>query len=224
MAHAANRTRSTSAGAISVAEALQLPCLRSAHVLAGAGGLERRVERVNIMEDADIVRWMSGGELLLTTGYSVREDISALHGLVTALADRGLAGLGVKLGPYIDELPGDVGLTADRLAFPIIGLPAGVLFNDILAEVLGTILNRQAVELERSNAIHARLTTVAIDGGSFNELAEAVAELVHRPVSISDAQGRMLAATAGVPQDAGAAHLAHPIRVGGLNQGEVAVW
>jgi purine catabolism regulator len=29
------------------------------------------------------------------------------------------------------------------------------MFNDILSEVLGTILNRQAVELERSRAIHA---------------------------------------------------------------------
>src|SRR5215207_1167612 len=125
MAHAANRTRSTSAGAISVAEALQLPCLRSARVLAGAAGLERRVERVNIMEDADIVRWMRGGELLLTTGYSIREDTSALHGLVAALSERGLAGLGVKLGLYIDDLPREVGLAADRLAFPIIGLPAG---------------------------------------------------------------------------------------------------
>ena len=76
------------------------------------------------------------------------------------------------------------------------------MFDDVLSEVLGTILNRQAVELERSSAIHARLTQVAVDGGSFTELAEAVSELAQRPVAIRDAQGNVLAATDGVPDGA----------------------
>ena len=199
MAHAADDGGGPSGSTITVAEALTMPCLEDASVLAGADGLERRVRGVNVLEDANIVRWMRGGELLLTTGYSIRDDEGALRELVPALAERGLAGLGIKLGLYIEELPEDVRLEADRLAFPIIGLPSRVMFNDILSEVLGSILNRQAVELERSNAIHTRLTAVALDGGSFHDLAEAVAELVHRPVAIRDAQGGELAATAGRP-------------------------
>jgi len=201
-----------------------MPCLQDASVLAGAAGLERRVRGVNVLEDANIVRWMRGGELLLTTGYSIRDDDDALRALVPALAERGLAGLGIKLGLYIEELPEDVRVEADRLAFPIVGLPPRVMFNDILSEVLGSILNRQAVELERSNAIHTRLTAVALDGGSFHDLAEAVAELVHRPVAIRDAQSGELAATAGVPRDGDAPHVTHAIKVGDVHGGEVAVW
>jgi purine catabolism regulator len=219
--HVAATARAT---AISVAEALGLPCLEDARVLAGEAGLDRRIRGVNIMEDAEIVRWMRGGELLLSTGYTVRDDTASLEGLVGALAERGLAGLAIKLGLYVDAVPDAARAAADRLGFPIIALPPAVMFNDILSEVLGTILNRQAVELERSHAIHARLTAVALEGGSYGELADAVADLLHRPVAIRDAQGRALAATADVPDEPDAPHVVRAIRVGDLEQGAIAVW
>src|SRR3954464_7984061 len=210
--------------AITVREALALQCMRGAPAVAGGGGPGGGIRGVNVMEDADIVRWMRGGELLLTTGYTIRDDPSALRRLVPALAERELAGLVLKLGLYVDAVPEDVVALADRLGFPVVGLPAQTIFDDALAEVLGTILNRQAVELERSSAIHARLTQVAVDGGSFSELADAVSELVQRPVTIRDAQGGVLAATAQVPDDPDAPHVVRPIRAGDATHGDVVMW
>ncbi len=210
--------------AITVQDALSLPCLRGATLVAGARGAARRIRGVNVMEDADIVRWMRGGELLLTTGYTMRDDPTALARLVPALAERELAGLVLKLGLYVEAVPEDVLAVADRLGFPLIGLPPQMMFDEILSQVLGSILDHQAVALERSNAIHMRLTQVAVDGGSFSELAEAVSELVRRPVAIRDAQGNDLAATEGIPSEPEAPHVVRPIRVGGAEHGEVVVW
>jgi len=215
---------STTGSAITVREALALDCMRGARIVAGANGSDRRIRGVNVMEDADIVRWMRGGELLLTTGYTIRDDPAALARLVPALAERDLAGLVLKLGLYVEAVPDDVVALADRLAFPLIALPSQTMFDDVLSEVLGTILNRQAVELERSSAIHARLTGVAVDGGSFADLAEAVCELVQRPVAIRDGQGNVLAATDDVPEDADAPQVVRPIRAGGATHGEVVMW
>jgi purine catabolism regulator len=215
---------STTGSAITVREALALDCMRGARIVAGANGADRRIRGVNVMEDADIVRWMRGGELLLTTGYTIRDDPSALARLVPALAERDLAGLVVKLGLYVEAVPDDVVALADRLGFPLIALPSQTMFDDVLSEVLGTILNRQAVELERSSAIHARLTGVAVDGGSFADLAEAVCDLVQRPVAIRDGQGNVLAATNGVPEDGDAPHVVRPIRAGDATHGEVVMW
>jgi PucR family transcriptional regulator, purine catabolism regulatory protein len=224
MSHDVAERGRTVASAITVRDALSLQCMQGAGFLAGAAGAERRIRGVNVMEDADIVRWMRGGELLLTTGYTIRDDPSALARLVPALAERDLAGLVIKVGLYVDAVPADVVAVADERAFPIIGLPPRTMFDDILSEVLGTILNRQAVELERSNAIHARLTQVAVDGGSFTELAEVVSELVHRPVTIRDGQGRDLAVTAGAAPEPDAPHVVRPIRIGDADHGEVVVW
>ena len=43
---------------ISVREALELPSLSPARVLAGEAGLERRIRSVNMMEVPDIERWL----------------------------------------------------------------------------------------------------------------------------------------------------------------------
>ena len=214
----------TAGSAITVREALALDCMRGARVVAGAAGEGRLIRGVNVMEDANIVRWMRGGELLLTTGYTIRDDPDALRRLVPALAKRDLAGLVIKLGLYLDAVPDDVAELADRLGFPLVGLPTETMFDDVLSEVLGTSLNRQAMELERSSAIHARLTQVAVDGGSFTELAEAVSELAQRPVAIRDAQGHVLAATDGVPDDPDTPHVVRPIRAGDATHGEVVMW
>src|SRR3954465_12673397 len=201
MPHQAAARAQAPGSAITVREALALQCMRGATLVAGADGAGRRIRGVNVMEDADIVRWMRGGELLLTTGYTIRDDPAALRRLVPALAERDLAGLVLKLGLYLDAVPDDVVALADRLAFPLVALPVQTMFDDVLSEVLGTILNRQGVGLERSRGIPARLTQVAGDGGSFSDLAEAVHELVGRPVAIRDGQGAGLAATNGGPGD-----------------------
>ena len=131
----------------------------------------------------------------------------------------------IKLGLYLDAIPDDVAALADRARLPA-DRPArrGRCSTTSSPRSSGTILNRQAVELERSSAIHARLTQVAVDGGSFTELAETVAELVGRPVAIRDAQGAVLAASDGVPATRQAPQVVRPIRAGDATHGEVVMW
>src|SRR5262245_59248256 len=116
---------------LQVREVLEAPCLAGARVLAGAQGLDRIVQRLNVMEVPDILPWVKPHELLLTTGYPVRDDPDALVDLVGELDDRGLAALAIKLHRYIDELPPEVLAEADRRSFPVIEFPAEVGFNDV---------------------------------------------------------------------------------------------
>jgi len=79
-----------------VREVLAAPCLADARVLAGAEGLDRIVQRLNVMEVPDILPWVKPHELLLTTGYPLRDDPDALVALVGELDERGLAALAIK--------------------------------------------------------------------------------------------------------------------------------
>lgn len=208
---------------ITVAEALRLPALARGRLVAGSAGLERRIRSVNMMEVPDIGAYLRPGELLVTTAYPLRDDIAALDELVPMLARRELAGLGFKPGRYIEALPEPMVRAADRLSFPLIELPDDASFNDILADVLGSILNRQALQLERSRAIHDRLTGVVLAGGSFPELIDALASLVGHPAAVLDAYGELLA-SAGNQLPEGSARTARPIQAGRANHGEVVVW
>src|SRR5258705_2543032 len=152
MRRGADATASLSAesAGLRVREVLAAPCLAQARVLAGARGLDRIVSRLNIMEVPDILPWVKPNELLLTTGYPLRDDPDALIALVGELDDRGLAALAIKLHRYLDEVPAELLAEADRRGFPIIELPQGVGFDDVLNEVIGALLNRQAALASRS--------------------------------------------------------------------------
>src|SRR5258707_14805623 len=109
-----------------VREVLAAPCLAEARVLAGASGLDRIVRRLNVMEVPDILPWVKPHELLLTTGYPLRDEPAELVRLVAELDDRGLAALAIKLHRYLDEIPAGMLEEADRRGFPLIEFPQGV--------------------------------------------------------------------------------------------------
>ena len=144
-----------------VREVLGAATLAGARVLAGASGLDRIVRRLNVMEVPDILPWVKPHELLLTTGYPLRDDPGALVDLVAELDARGLAALAIKLHRYLDAVPPQMLAEADRRGFPIIEFPAGVGFDDVLNEVLSELLNRQAAVLARSEEVHRALVSVA---------------------------------------------------------------
>ncbi len=211
---------------ITVAEAMALPCFSGARIIAGQGGRDRLIRSVNMMEVPDIGRYVLPGELLVTTAYPLRQDPEALARLVPLLVERALACLALKPNRYIDAIPEAMISTADRLEFPLIELPPNASFNDILAGVLGTILNRQALQLERSQAIHEQLSDVAIRGGSLSDLARVLTRLIGHSVSISDSQGQTL--TSAGPRrtgqdDKASARVTRDIRSGRSHLGQVIV-
>ncbi len=185
---------------VSVGEVLGVSTLAGARLIAGKGGLNRIVQRLNVMEVPDILAWVKPHELLLTTGYPLRNTPQSLGRLVADLDERGLAALGIKLGRYVDELPDEMIEQADRLDFPLILLPNDVGFDDILNQVLTDILNRQAAILARAEEAHRALVQVVLAGGGLREVAAEVANLLDVAVAILDGAGHVLA-TAGPPDD-----------------------
>ncbi len=183
-----------------VAEVLGVPSLAGATVLAGASGLHRVVARLNVMEVPDILPWVKPDELLLTTGYPLRDTPEALVDLVEALDARGLAALGVKLGRYLSELPAPMLARADELGLPVIRLPDGVAFDDVLNQVLTDVLNQQAAVLARAEDVHFALARIVLGGGALGEVCSELARLLDASVLVTTPDGRVQA-EAGAPAE-----------------------
>jgi purine catabolism regulator len=176
-----------------VREVLGAASLAGAQVLAGADGLDRIVRRLNVMEVPDILPWVKPHELLLTTGYPLRDAPDALAGLVAALDDRGLAALAIKLHRYLETIPPEMLAEADRRGFPIIQFPDTVGFDDVLNEVLSEMLHRQAAVLSRSEEVHRALVSVVLEGGGLDDLAAELARILRGAVQVTCPDGRVLA-------------------------------
>ncbi len=178
---------------VSLQELLSTPSLAGAKVIAGAAGLSRLVARLNVMEVPDIQAWVKPDELLLTTGYPLREHPQTTSTLIEDLDARGLAGIAIKLGRYLDGIPADMIAQADRLNFPIIELPDQVAFDDILHECLSVILEGHVATLERSDAVHRALVGIVLEGGGLPELVSEVTLLLDGFVIVTTPDGRVLA-------------------------------
>ncbi|GII80603.1 CdaR family transcriptional regulator [Sphaerisporangium rufum] len=223
--------RASSTGTIihglSVGEVLGVSTLAGARLIGGAGGIGRIVQRLNVMEVPDILAWVKPHELLLTTGYPLRNTPQSLGRLVADLDERGLAALGIKLGRYLDELPAEMVEQADRLGFPLILLPNDVGFDDILNQVLTDILNRQAALLARAEEAHRALVQIVLAGGGLGEVVAEVAGLLATSVAVLDPAGRVLAAAgdppmaAAVPARSGGDYTVVPVVAGGHHHGRI---
>ncbi len=167
-----------SVSGITVAEVMRLSSLRTARLVAGASGLHRMVRRLNVMEVPDVLPWVKADELILTTGYPLRQSPSSLTGLIVDLDDRGLAAFAIKLARYIAELPAQMLAEADRRGFPVILLPDDVGFDDILNQVLTEILNKQAAALAHSDEVHSAIMATVLAGGGLDEVTAKAATLL----------------------------------------------
>src|SRR5918994_6268907 len=96
-------------------------------VVAGEAGLDRAVRWVHISELEDPTPWLSGGELLLTTGLQLGDDAQQ-RAYVARLAGHGLAGLGFGTGFSHDTVPGALSEAAEEHGFPLFEVPYEVPF------------------------------------------------------------------------------------------------
>src|SRR5438552_2544935 len=117
---------------LTVREALTIDSLQDVKVLAGSEGLGRNITCVNVMEVPDILQWVRGGELLLTTTYPLKDAPLSLSDLIRVLNDKGLAAIAIKPHRYLDDIPDEILRIADELAFPVLELPHDASFVDLI--------------------------------------------------------------------------------------------
>lgn len=156
---------------------------------AGSGGLERTVANVNIMDAPDIWNWVKPGDLILTTGYAIKDDASLQERLVRELAASGAAGLGIKTKRFLPAVPENMRKAADELDFPILELPLTMTLAEIMNPVISSIAARQSYLLQRSNEIHQALTKEAISGGGLSSIVACLGRLTQCPVGCYDTVG-----------------------------------
>ncbi len=184
-----------------VREAMTFGGFARARLVAGKGGLDRKIDWVRLMETPDTVRLLRPNDLLLTTAFSIKDDRTALLTLVDGVARAGGAGLIVKPERYLRELPAEMVSEADRFNLPLFELADDVPFVDVMEPLLERIINAEHWRLKRSMEIHSRFTELVLDGKGANEIARTLSDLLDCAVSIEDASFHLLAHAGGSAND-----------------------
>lgn len=171
---------------LTVREMLTLEPLRELKVMAGEAGLDRTVTTVSVMDALDIYKWMKGGEFLITSGQPLLDDPAYLSVLIRQLKEADAAALGIKTYRFLGEVPQSVLDTADRLSFPLLHIPRGFAFTDIINPVLREVIDKQAKMLAFSSQIHRCFTKLAVTEQNVEVILESLGDIIGRETAFFD--------------------------------------
>ncbi|HEY5386537.1 MAG TPA: PucR family transcriptional regulator ligand-binding domain-containing protein, partial [Thermoleophilia bacterium] len=176
---------------ISVQDILEIPDL-NLHLLAGSKSTSNPVRWVHITEVPDPTKWLKGGELLLTTGYgfvgSEEQQVEQLKRLI----DHHISGLGFGTGFSFDKVPPALVKVAEEYGFPLFEVPYHVPFIAITEAVASKIVNEQYSLLQRSLAVHEKLTKIVLEEKGLDAILSTLSALVGCAAVLFDFHGVVL--------------------------------
>ena len=160
----------------------------------GEDGADVPVRWVHISELPDPTPWLSGGELLLTTGIQLGSE-ERQREFVRLLSGHHLAGLGFGTGFDHDRLPDALVDEAGRLDFPVFEVPYALPFIALTEKAFTRLVNEQYEVLQRGIAIHKRLERLVLEERGLDEVVRALAATTGGAVWVLSARGETIAAT-----------------------------
>ncbi|KIR02145.1 Transcriptional regulatory protein [Lachnospiraceae bacterium TWA4] len=107
-------------------------------LLAGKDYLDYVVTWVHMMEDPSITEFFWGNELVVTSGYFLKDTKTILHLIDTLVEHRG-TGLVINTGKYITTIPEIVYDYCDKKHFPLITMPWEVSITEFIRETCSII-------------------------------------------------------------------------------------
>jgi purine catabolism regulator len=162
---------------------------------AGEGGADAPVRWVHIAELPDPTPWLSGGELLLTTGLQLDSE-QRQREFIRRLTDHHLAGLGFGTGFDHEKLPEALVDEARSRDFPVFEVPYELPFIAITEKAFTRLVNEQYEVLQAGIAIHKRLERLVLEERGLDELVRALAAAIGGATAVLNPRGDTLASSA----------------------------
>ncbi|MDQ2895633.1 MAG: PucR family transcriptional regulator ligand-binding domain-containing protein [Actinomycetota bacterium] len=164
-------------------------------LLCGQAAVDLPVRWVHISELEDPTPWLSGGELLLSTGMLLQTE-EAQRGFITRLADHRLAGLGFGTGFTHAEVPAALLAAAAERDFPVFEVSYELPFIAVTEAAFTKLVNEQYAVLRRAIAAHERLERVVLSERGLDALAATLSTLIGAAVVVFGARGEPLVSRA----------------------------
>ncbi|TQF06194.1 PucR family transcriptional regulator [Kitasatospora acidiphila] len=176
----------------------------------GAAGADRIVRWVAVTELADPTPWMTGGELILTTGLRQRTT-AAQTAFVQRVAAAGASGIGFGTGLSHTAVPRATVAEAERQGLAVLEVPYETPFIAISRLVAERLAAEDHSAQRRLVDQHDLLVQALLSGGGLTALLRILRRCSGAEAAVIDRHGTVLAAA---PERADA--LVEEVRAAGL--------
>jgi len=186
-----------------VRELLQTEILKNAKVVAGKGDLDNEIEGVTIIEAPDIVKFIDGGEVLLTGLYAFKDcSIEEFKQYLADLTKKTISALILKRGRKVENAAEKITLLsefAESHNIPIIEVPFEVGFRDIMSLIMERLFNEEVTMLKYFKTTHDNFTALTLSFRSSDKgierILDVLAKLIRNPVAVFNHDKMCIATT-----------------------------
>lgn len=168
---------------LTVEQALQIGALAHCKLLGGSGGIQHKISWVDTMEIPEIAPWLKKHELLITTGYAIKNDSGALAVLLRDLHRVQAAGIAIKTR-FLGSISAEAVALADSLDVPLIEIPPDIPFVEITHPLMKALVDEHNSRLEFSEQMNAKFLELELNDGGVAGIGQTLSHLIDRPVMI----------------------------------------
>ena len=175
-----------------VQDMLDMKLFQKANLLWGEKGLGQEIRGVTIIESPDIVRFISGGEVLLT-GLNAFQNCSPdeFHSYIAELAKKKVSALVIKRGRTVDFMQEKMVIIreySNNTETPVIEIPFEMPFRDILNTIMEHLFNEEVIRLKYFKTTHDNFTALSLSFHSMENgvqrIVDILSKLIGNPIAL----------------------------------------
>ena len=148
--------------------------------------LERTVSTIESTETPDIISFVPVNCFIITTAMIYKNHQEDLCDLILRLNVLPCAGLGIKLGRFIDKLDPRVIEIADSVGFPLVRIPMNRTLGDVYHRFLALIWDNENKDLLNALNIQKKFYNLVLHGASLKRLLNVLGSTIEKHVLIVD--------------------------------------
>lgn len=177
---------------LTVQQFLDLPPFEELKIVSGFKGLDNVISSVNIMDNPDALDWFSVGELLLTSGYFLKDSVEMQNHIMRQLKILNCPALCMKPQRYFGKIPPNMIELSNELDLPIIELPYGLSFSKIMSRLMEELVGEHDRLNQASIDIHTVFFKLSLVGGGLSDLSLTLMKLLDSSVILMDHRWNVL--------------------------------
>ena len=190
---------------ICVKDLLEAKEFQEVKVISGEEWLENEIKGVTIIEAPDIVKFINGGEILLTGLYAFRScSMEEFECYISELSKKNISGLILKRGRSVEKADVKISFLvtfAKKNRIPILEVPFETSFQDVMSRIMEHLFNEEVTRLKYFKTTHDNFSALVLGAENADKVIEKIldvlAKLIRNPVAAFNRQMDCIAATEG---------------------------
>ncbi len=177
-----------------VEDLLQVREAKSLSVICGEKGIKNEIKGVTIIEAPDIVKFINGGELLLTGLFAFKScSVKEYRNYLQELRKKRISGLALKRGRTVEEADIKIALLkefAEDNNIPIIEVPFEMSFQVIMGLVMERLFDEEVTQLKYYKTTHDNFSALMLSHASkenkIRDILGLLDKMICNPVALYD--------------------------------------